>query len=738
MTQQKTITQKSLRRKNGQSGFTLVEMTIVTILLGLFIASAATIYKQWIRQQRAEATRESVSNAVDAITAFRDLYGYYPCPAPLTASRDNMQAGSATYGAETDCAANTAEYALNSGVTQTGVARLEWAEAGTKTYRNIATQTDLIERPRVRIGALPFRALNLDESQAYDGYNNRLFYAVTEQLTNGDTFSTTGGGIGVLNDEGADPLDDQDSAVLPRNSAHFIIFSAGEDGAGAYTRGGVRIPCDNNTLQAENCNFTADTVFKTAITGTPGEGEAEQFDDVLAYATHRDVPLWQVGADTVNDPSRANMSMKVSGGVGIGSNASRTPDEDLHVEGILRAQDDPDTADLEGAIQSQNICSTDPNNPLCFPSSLIAGDLDAVPPTGGLRCPTGEFMVGIKYNLPICRDDVRVTCPGGQYMTGVDAGGNLICAGEPIRCPTQTVQVCNEDRTLTQASPGTYQTLHAGASRWDVYLCRNDGTWELHNTGGLCECTPQTYPPEQKSCEQWWDGCGERFSGTRTVQWDYTCPYGNWEWNLIDDSTCTCVESYQERTRNCPSGYNTGNIYQRNTNICDSNPRCSGWIETSRDCACTVRTSSRNQDCPTGLTGTIRQERTFNCPNGSTQPGSWGSWTTVSNTCVCNDDSYTSPETCPVGQEGEILVTYTKTCPNTNYVETARVNNCTTTPPVQCQWISTGSGNLVTDPEMITNGDNCDCATEKGDNETCTTEASGGKFRQSVCICKLP
>lgn len=723
---------KHHKSKLAQAGFTLIEVAVALMIIGLVLGSVAEIYKQWVRYEQTETTRLNVQNAVNAITAYRDIYGRYPCPAPLTASRHDPEVGSAgdaIYGVSTDCTVTTGDYALGAGITQAGIARVNSTDVATYAYKDIDNPTapPVSMPPVVRIGALPFRTLNLDEDQSYDGYRNKIFYAVTEQLTNRALFDPSGGGISIINDT-------DNSAIYPPGSAHFIIFSAGEDGAGAFSQGDTRLPCTGAGQQGDNCSIEADTVFRIAERGTSGDGTAKQFDDVVAYATHKDVPLWEQGADPT-DPSGANMTMKVSGGVGIGETASQTPQEELEVQGIVRAQDDPNTPEIEGNVETSSICEYDSGNSTCFPSSLIAGDLEAG--TGGMQCPAGTFMTGIKNNQPICSDEVIVECPGDQVMKGVNADGELICSGAPPgACATETVDVCGEQKTLFAGPHGTTRTVYAGASRGEEYHCQN-GNWVLAVGWGLCECTPYVWDTYTTSCNDYSGGCGRAFTGTRTMQWDVTCPWGTWVNTTIDDSNCTCVESQATRQEDCPAGFNSGSVSYVNRHVCSGTPHCSGWIETGNTCSCSPTSETRTLTCPTGQTGSITQKRDFSCAGGSTNPGSWGSWTTTSNTCTCVSNEYTQWEdACPVGTVGQVQYKYTKECPNTTYTKTEVSNTCAVPPPVVCQWKIQGTGTTQNFPLTIKDGDVCDCGTEKGNSKSCTTAIGNGQHRLSNCICQ--
>lgn len=272
----------------GQRGFTLVEMAIVTMIIGLIIAATAQLMTQrqhWLQKQRTET---AVATANNAISGFRDTYGRYPCPASLSAV-----AGDPFYGIESDCS-DVATVAEGTGVDAAlGYARVvsdpttlgDPARVVTYFDKNLGADVGPVA-PRIRIGTLPFKNLNLEETSILDGYGNRIIYAVTEQMAVSDTYEDDDGGIIILNDQG-------DSIVAPDHSAHFLILSSGENGNGAYTYGGGRLPCTAGSLESDNCNFDADAIFRFAQTSTRAAGNANTYDDVITYATQQSTPLWE-------------------------------------------------------------------------------------------------------------------------------------------------------------------------------------------------------------------------------------------------------------------------------------------------------------------------------------------------------------------------------------------------------------------------------------------------------------
>ena len=229
--------------KNDQGGFTLIEMAIVLMIMGLILASTAQLLTQRQEWLQAENTRVRIADATEAITAFRNLYGRYPCPASLTAQAyqpDNATALAQNYGRESDCTDIT--QAPGAGIGAQGYAVVNTINnAGAIQPTRLVTYDDTSTpapndftnvSPRIRIGALPFKHLNMEERDTYDGYNNRIFYAITEHLAVSDTFNPATGAIHIVDENNNSLINPPaDNSAPLGDTAHFIIFSAGACGS---------------------------------------------------------------------------------------------------------------------------------------------------------------------------------------------------------------------------------------------------------------------------------------------------------------------------------------------------------------------------------------------------------------------------------------------------------------------------------------------------------------------------
>ncbi len=210
------------RNNSSQAGFTLIEIAIGLILMGLVLIPSITLYMDFKKNKDWIKTEEHIRAVESKVGGFNSNYGRYPCPASMTAIR-----GAANYGFEL---ANCLTSAPAAGTCAGGIC----------AYNNGGSV--------VLVGAVPFKNLNLLEEQAYDAYNMKFSYAVTLDLTDTSTFTVNGGAIGIVSAD-----DTTRSALGIPDSAHYIVISHGPNRAGAFSATTVQIPCtDGSAVEQEN------------------------------------------------------------------------------------------------------------------------------------------------------------------------------------------------------------------------------------------------------------------------------------------------------------------------------------------------------------------------------------------------------------------------------------------------------------------------------------------------------
>jgi prepilin-type N-terminal cleavage/methylation domain-containing protein len=659
-------------RRHKDRGFTLMEMAIVSLLIGIVLAAMSPLYSHYLRKQKIERTQVVLTQIKSAVGNFRAINGRYPCPASLTLERDDPG-----YGRE-DCSDMSGVAPGTQPVDNNGIG-IEVSVRPAITFPDPAGGPDITQVPRVRVGFIPFRNLNIDENEAYDGYGSRIMYVVTENLMNNTSFQADGGGIEIVNE-----LDK--STITPPGAAHFMALSYGENEAGAYKRANVQIPCHTRTVsyEGENCIPARLAIYRASQIRTTND-PVTTFDDQLVYFTQYEIPLWQLSnlgghADDIHQKPGGNVGFVVSPAVEVV--------QEGEVGGRIRAQDDPGTPEPEGRFQLNKICdeygedgpdgNPATNDDRCFEPKAVAGK---IVDGGGMECPPGQFARIVGDSQLGCVNEVTIYCPPGQYMVGIQ-NGTLLCNDPPppAGCDSEEVTLCGT-RTfeLEHGYPGQIVTI-GDCYGTQKYRCENN-TWTPFGPEPACTCKPGG-STSHIPCSP-----------------GYECPPGN------PDCVTVTVNTQCEP-------------------ICNVNTTTDDSL-----CVCTPRSEPRTTSCPDGYTGTgITEERYWTC-----DPPGWSDWTPISNDCVCGD---TRPATynCPAGTTGgPITFTQTYQCPNGPWLPAIPADTSACIPQV-CQWYE-GDTSLGVGPIPLGNPSlsQCICGSEE---ENCHSRTGADYENFLDCYCQ--
>lgn len=309
-------------RSDRAAGFTLVEVAIVVLIVGLAIATAASAYDQWAQFHRQFVTKRHMSLISDAVERFIDANGRLPCVARADVTRNDP-----AYGVETDCAAPA-------GPGVTSVAGRDGIE--------------------VRIGTFPVRAIEdtglppeqqrqlLYDRALEDGWHQKTTYAVTVPMAANANGYRNGLGAIFVNDAAGN------SVVLPAGQAMYALVSHGADGVGAglpYSTALVQ-PCSAGSgLDVENCDGD-DAVFVRSLLYSENPGAAH-FDDFTAYRIKDEVlPLISryifeemECKNDLSEPDPANVyGRRCSTALFTGQETTVTDLDDIPTDGILLYQ----------------------------------------------------------------------------------------------------------------------------------------------------------------------------------------------------------------------------------------------------------------------------------------------------------------------------------------------------------------------------------------------------------------
>ena len=663
--------------RNTSAGFTLIEMAVAMMILGVFLAGAGHMYTLYMKNKAMTQTQQAISNVTAALAAFKNVRGRYPCPAPLKELRTNVN-----YGHEVDCSGappaaagatlpvnaaaflpspfssafyrggvpmrdkyefsaspsagylSAVAHATTSGVgvdvITTSAGYISWFTgtagggcvnyslstswryliceegalngalttynatfAGTGTPGDPAralvagqclnggadpdgicieqsTRTDLGAPPRVRVGGIPFRDMQMEEEDVVDGYGSRLVYAVTERLANAPTFRSREGGIEIRDGAGN---------VLSggETSASFVVISHGPNKNGAIEANGTVLPCisGGTALDGGNCRDFSSTADTAAVyTMDAYASGTNTFDDSVNYFADLQDELWRRF-----DPLSENIVDLSENFVGVGITSAAALTDNLTISqstvnniadptvaralSVTNSKSTGAPADLEsfhggalrvgrfsagahsGAVLTNRICLENDAS-RCFTPDRIAAAYDGDPTAGtrGMGCPPGQYMTGISAERAIC-SPVRVACPLGQAMTGTDAAGMPICDTPTASCPDKIENLCGTAYTLLAIGHGgtrriTYTT--GGACAYADYAC-SAGAWsrtalfgEETFTGPVCTYTSATAPTGSTPGLS----CGAGYSGTYTTGFKYLCDGTTTTTSSSFAADCTC------------------------------------------------------------------------------------------------------------------------------------------------------------------------------------------------------
>ncbi len=265
--------------RHGTAGFTLLELSIVLIIIALVTGMAVTSGLSTVESARQAATLQKMKAIDQALMAYRVANNRLPCPGDLTIAPGGTNFGIEAGGSSvcTTATGVCTGTTLAGACIGTAVTPAANASAAGATY-TLRTAAE---------GALPVVTLGLPQDAMYDGWGNKFRYAVDSQMTLFGAFHDSP----VNNTCGPITINDVNGNAR-ENDAIYALISHGANGHGAYTPSGAVVNASSvNAAELANCHctssagagtYTATYVQEQSPTLDPSN-YLDNYDDLITY-----------------------------------------------------------------------------------------------------------------------------------------------------------------------------------------------------------------------------------------------------------------------------------------------------------------------------------------------------------------------------------------------------------------------------------------------------------------------
>lgn len=215
----------------AQNGFTLIELAVVLMIVGLLLGGMLVPLSAQLEQRNITDTQKSLSEINEAIIGYALVNGRLPCPADPT---------------------------IATGSANAGISRATCTTAANST------------------GVLPWATLGVSET---DAWGNRFTYRVTPDFADAIGSGTYGGctpspiptlaSFGLCSVGNLNVLSAATGGTTIAGSVPAVIISHGRNGAGAYTQQGAQLAVSSNADEQENSNGSSNNIYVShALTQT--------------------------------------------------------------------------------------------------------------------------------------------------------------------------------------------------------------------------------------------------------------------------------------------------------------------------------------------------------------------------------------------------------------------------------------------------------------------------------------
>ncbi len=396
--------------KSNRNGFTLVEIAIVIILVGLLLIPLVQLYAQYKSQKEINQTTEHMEHIQGLITNFYLSNGRYPCPADPSLSRDDPM-----FGREINATCDPT-------LLGTSVALGTCAMGGGICYVTGERDLDTVAgNDPVVIGALPIITIrdvmgserNVAVAWSLDGWKSQLVYGVTQNQTIASLFVPGNGVIRAENE-----FNDVTAGI--NNDADFVLLSRGPNRvAGMGETGQEFESCGTPMTGIENENCDPDAVFVKSLRST-AQG-SNYYDDFVIFGKIKTFGLWGPLGGLNNHVRNLN-----TGFVAVNKDL---PEHMLDVSGAIQTDNN---------VRTRLICTKPPVgdpfdvNKHCFDIRQIEDNTVACPGQSIASInDLSDSNTGAKYSckaINFINLKPNQACTGfNEWIVGFNSLGEIIC-----------------------------------------------------------------------------------------------------------------------------------------------------------------------------------------------------------------------------------------------------------------------------------------------------------------------
>lgn len=254
------MTQNIMHKNRVKKGFSLIELSIVIIIISVLITGSLTASVSAINNAKIKLTRDRMEQVYNALGNYLLINGHLPCPASII----NKKSSDADYGKFAGAGGTAGVCNDLPGV-----------------YLSSSADDKLV------YGMVPIRDLGLSNDMAEDGFGNKIAYIVdinfTEETSFRDTTESTDlTPMTVLENSGAGNHTDTEDGVI-------VLVSYGANKSGAFPANSASQNVSSTDVQElENEVGTISVVTSTATFDKNIYAKAinsEVYDDIVMYAT---------------------------------------------------------------------------------------------------------------------------------------------------------------------------------------------------------------------------------------------------------------------------------------------------------------------------------------------------------------------------------------------------------------------------------------------------------------------